>query len=153
MGRGMLAGHGGHLGGLGGHYSEGPTPAPQDPTPPAFSRFHPVPTRPVFEPQGLAYGEEMHAPPVPRVESLPQPQGSSSRRPAPDGSSSLTSAPAMIAAADDAGVESATQYDVRPVVYEEPAIVEEPAAVSVRQEIAAKPQKNSVTWKVAQHRA
>lgn len=49
--RGVHAGgmHGGFRGEEGGHM-----PPPPDPTPAANTRFHPVPTRPVFEPQVVA---------------------------------------------------------------------------------------------------
>ena len=52
------AGGGGHgAGGAGGYGAEGgvPMPPPPQPTPAAQSRFHPIPTRPAFEPQGLAW--------------------------------------------------------------------------------------------------
>lgn len=41
----------GGAGSSGGYESGAPMPAPPQPTPAAQSRFHPVPTRPVFEPQ------------------------------------------------------------------------------------------------------
>ncbi len=77
--RGVHAGgmHGGFRGEEGGHM-----PPPPDPTPAANTRFHPVPTRPVFEPQVVAEFRLRAANGFPR-RALSRKRTDSLRRPRP----------------------------------------------------------------------
>jgi hypothetical protein len=129
----------------------------QDPTPPALARFHPVPTRPVFEPQAVAYAPEMEMPAVPRPEQLPRPQGGSSRR-------SLPQNRAAQKAAQEFGVvtEDAVETQVAENAYPEPTMMIRQASYEAPSDesgatksnrFTAAPQKNAVTWKVARRRA
>jgi hypothetical protein len=72
------AGGAGGSGGHGGGGAEGglPMPTPPQPTPAAQSRFHPVPTRPAFEPQSVTWENEPALEPV----APEAPQGSAQQR-------------------------------------------------------------------------
>jgi hypothetical protein len=65
-------GAGGH--GAGGYGGEGGAPAPPMPTPAAQTRFHPIPTRPAFEPHGLAI-DDQSAQPAPVAPLAPATSG------------------------------------------------------------------------------
>ncbi|MBL9081701.1 MAG: hypothetical protein JNK76_07845 [Planctomycetales bacterium] len=150
---GMLpgrVGHGGFEGGAG-HESL------QDPTPPALARFHPVPTRPVFEPQAVAYAPEIGAPAVPRLEQLPHPQAGSGRRSSPQSrdvqraTEEFGAVEAEPAEAQFAQQDSAQQNSlIQQASYSSPA---DSSDSSNSRRFTTAPQKNSVTWKVARRRA
>ena len=163
MGGGAGGGYYGDGGEYGDAYAGGENYVQHDPASPAFSRFHPVPTRPVFEPQPVAYRPAMGVPPQPQAERLPPPDGTSQRRAsaAPGTARRPTSA-----AGASASSQQAEQYelvelepsavDVRQashveLIDESPEARDE-AAVSAQTLAVPADGKNSVTWKVARRR-
>lgn len=135
-------------------------PVPPEPSPAAQSRFHPVPTRPVFEPQGAAYGPELAGPPIPQASQLPPPSSTSRRRPtstdttvrhSPAAPGSVSQPPENVAASEVDG-------DVRRLSYEEtlrqaPADTNDGATPEFASSSASpRQQKNVVQWRTATHR-
>ena len=172
-GRMVGGGAGGEYYGDGGEYGDanagGENYVQHDPAAPAFSRFHPVPTRPVFEPQPVAYHPAMGAPPQPQAERLPPLDGTSRRRSSPPPSTARRGTPAVSSARasqqsqryvlveleqQDAEVRQASHAETveeSPAADDEGTQEVEPAASAKSLSIPATG-KNSVTWKVARRR-
>ena len=167
---GAEGGYYGEGGEYGDAYAGGENYVQHDPAAPAFSRFHPVPTRPVFEPQPVAYHPAMGAPPQPQAERLPPPDGTSKRRTSTTPSTARR--PASSAGAASAAAQS-EQYvlveleqsagDVRQASHaeaaEESSTIDgdetqgvDPATSATGLSIPATG-KNTVTWKVARRRS
>jgi len=154
-GSGYPGGSGGRGGGGAGGYGPGadgglPMPTPPQPTPAAQSRFQPVPTRPAFEPQGLAWEDEPTLQPAgPAAPEGPAPSGrrnaarlaaanratGASARPSPI---RRTSAEFEIDAPEELGDQPVA--DPRPISDAAP-----PAAVAAPAQV---PQPTTSTWRV-----
>ncbi|MBA4020137.1 MAG: hypothetical protein C0483_23495 [Pirellula sp.] len=162
-------GHGGAYGDAYAGGENGENYVQHDPAAPAFSRFHPVPTRPVFEPQPVAYHPAMGAPPQPQVERLPPLDGASKRRTSTSPStvrrptSSVGSAPTAQQSQRYVLVElEQPAGEVRQVSHAE-AVEEAPASEEATPDVESATTaknlaipatgKNTVTWKVARRRA
>lgn len=134
-------------------------PAPPEPSPAAQSRFHPVPTRPVFEPQGGVYGPELAGPPIPQASQLPPPSSTSRRRPTSDGQMVRKSSAELEFASEDSENFAASEADgdVSRLGYEEslgqaPADVSGGPMPSLATSSLSRQQKNGVQWRTATRR-
>lgn len=161
-------GYYGEEGEYGDAYAGGENYVQHDPAAPAFSRFHPVPTRPVFEPQPVAYHPAMGAPPQPQAERLPPPGGTSQRR-SPPANTARRPSPASVGAA----ASQTEQYvlvelerpaeDVRQASHVEAVDEASVADGASSQDVDAAGSagshsgtstgKNSVVWKVSRRRS
>jgi hypothetical protein len=153
---GGSGGAGGHGGGAGGYRHGGdgevPMPAPPLPTPAAQSRFHPVPTRPAFEPQNVTWENE---PPLAAAQApVPSVPPRSTRR-----STSRVAAgrqPARLAAAPSPIRRTSAEFEVdAPEGFDEPAALE-PQAVEAPALLPApsrEPQPTTSTWRVKSHQS
>ena len=138
------SGGGGHgAGGAGGYGPEGvPMPQPPQPTPAAQSRFHPVPTRPAFEPQGLAWEGEQEAATEPAA--APQRTAPSARRGGPRLTAARPSAIRRTSAEFEAEVPAS--YAEAPTVDEGHLTAAAPTAPAVAP--SREPAPTNSTWRV-----